>query len=147
MKREASMISSRCTRRDSLLFVYGTLRPFVDIPMAHWLRRNARYLGCGVTSGRLFDLGPYPAMRAARHSRERVVGDVYRVRRRHVFHVLDRYEAGAAVNKPRFVRERCVVRLTRGISRAAWTYRYRYAVVGAPRIVSGDYREHRSSIG
>ena len=28
------MISSRHLRRDSLLFVYGTLRPFVDLPYA-----------------------------------------------------------------------------------------------------------------
>jgi gamma-glutamylcyclotransferase (GGCT)/AIG2-like uncharacterized protein YtfP len=138
------MISSRLTRRDSLLFVYGTLRPFVDIPMARWLRRNARYVGSGVTTGRLYDLGPYPAMCVARHSRERVVGDVYRVPRRYVFHVLDRYEAGAARRNPRFVRERCTVRLARGISTSAWTYRYRYAIAGAPRIRGGDYREHRS---
>jgi hypothetical protein len=28
-----------------LLFVFGTLRPFADVEMAKWLRRNARYLG------------------------------------------------------------------------------------------------------
>ena len=30
------MITSRLSTRDSLLFVYGTLRPFVDIPIARW---------------------------------------------------------------------------------------------------------------
>ena len=84
------MISSRLTARDSLLFVYGTLRPFVAIPMARWLRRAARYVGPATTRGRLYDLGSYPGMRAARNCRERVLGDVYRVVKPHVFRVLER---------------------------------------------------------
>ena len=79
------MISSRRTGRDSLLFVYGTLRPFVDIPMAKWLRRAARYMGPATTRGRLYDLGAYPGMRAARGRGEFVAGDLYRVSRRRRF--------------------------------------------------------------
>ena len=130
------MISSRLTRRDSLLFVYGTLRPFVDIEMARWLRKNSRYLGAATTPGRLYDLGAYPGMRAARGRRERVVGDVYRVTDARVLRVLDRYEA-------RFVRERCVVRLDGGGRTLAWAYRYAHRVASAARIASGDYRSHR----
>ena len=136
------MISSRPTRRDSLLFVYGTLRPFVEIAMAQWLRRSARYIGPAIMRGRLYDLGPYPGMTRARGRRELVVGDVYRVTRPKVFRVLDRYEAGPARSKARFVRERCVVNFERGGCRTAWTYRYRYGVVGVARIESGDYRAH-----
>jgi hypothetical protein len=40
----ARIIPSNPRRGDSLLFVYGTLRPFVDIPMARWLRALARYV-------------------------------------------------------------------------------------------------------
>ena len=130
------MISSRPTRRDSLLFVYGTLRPFVDSEMARWLRGAARHLGAATAPGRLYDLGAYPGMRRARGYRERVVGDVYRVTNPRVFRVLDRYETT-------FIRERCVVTLDRGGHSAAWTYRYRYGVAGAMRIASGDYRVHR----
>jgi gamma-glutamylcyclotransferase (GGCT)/AIG2-like uncharacterized protein YtfP len=134
------MISSRPTRRDSLLFVYGTLRPFVEIEMAQWLRRSARYIGPAITHGRLYDLGPYPGMTRARGRREHVVGDVYRVASPRVFRVLDRYEAGPARSRARFVRERCVVNLERGRCRRAWVYRYRYGVVGLARIEDGDYR-------
>jgi gamma-glutamylcyclotransferase (GGCT)/AIG2-like uncharacterized protein YtfP len=126
------MISSSPTRRDSLLFVYGTLRPFVAIEMAKWLQDAARYLGPATTSGRLYDLGAYPGMRAARGRRERVVGDVYRVSNPRVFRVLDRYET-------KFVRERCIVKLGRGSRSRAWVYRYRYGVAGRTRIASGDY--------
>src|SRR5688572_26395197 len=104
MGREGSMISSRLTGRDSLLFVYGTLRPFVDIAMANWLRRSARHLGSAHAPGRLYDLGAYPGMKRPRGRAERVAGDVYRVINPHVLRVLDRYEAGAARRKPRFVR-------------------------------------------
>jgi len=142
------MISSRLTGRDSLLFVYGTLRPFAAIPMSRWLRRTARYLGPATTAGRLYDLGSYPGMRAARHRRDRVVGDVYRVVRLRVFRVLDQYEAGNASCKPKFVRERCIVQLAqRRVRKTAWTYRYRLSVAGAPRITGGDYREHRLPAG
>jgi gamma-glutamylcyclotransferase (GGCT)/AIG2-like uncharacterized protein YtfP len=128
------MISSRRSRRDSLLFVYGTLRPFVDIPMARWLRDHARYLGPATARGRLYDLGAYPGMRTARGRGEHVRGDVYRVIDPRVLRVLDRYET-------HFVRQRCVVMLDRR-RRWAWLYRYRHSVVGVARIASGDYRVH-----
>ena len=136
------MITSRLWRRDSLLFVYGTLRPFGDIPMARWLHGVAHYVGPATTAGRLFDLGPYPGLTVARWRGERVSGDVYRVADPRVLRVLDRYEAGPARTKARFVRERCTVTLARGRRRAAWVYRYRYGVVAAERIASGDYRTH-----
>lgn len=129
------MISSRRKRRDSLLFVYGTLRPFSDVAMARWLRRAARYLGPATTRGRLYDLGAYPGLRTVRGRGDTVAGDVYRVANPRVFRVLDRYEA-------RFVRERCIVRLARGARTRAWIYRYRYGVARATRIESGDYRLH-----
>lgn len=132
------MISARLARRDSLLFVYGTLRPFVDVEMAKWLRSHARYVGPANTRGRLYDLGAYPGMRPARGGRDRVVGDVYRVANPRVFRVLDRYE-------DEFVRERCVVKLDGGGCRIAWAYRYRHGVARAARISSGDYRAHRRS--
>ena len=113
------MISARLTGRDSLLFVYGTLRAFVDIPMAQWLRRTARYVGPATTRGRLYDLGPYPGLRPARHRSETVVGDVYRITDPHVFRVLDRYEAGSVRTKARFVRGVCVVKLARGARKPA----------------------------
>jgi gamma-glutamylcyclotransferase (GGCT)/AIG2-like uncharacterized protein YtfP len=138
------MISSSRARRDSLLFVYGTLRPFVDIPIARWLRRSARYLGPATTRGRLYDLGSYPGMHAARNGRDQVVGDVYRIVQPRVIRALDRYEVGNARCKPRFVRERCVVRLAhRGVRKTAWTYRYEQSVARRARIASGDYRAHR----
>lgn len=130
-----------------LLFVYGTLRPFVAIPMARWLTAAAHYVGPARAHGRLYDLGPYPGMRAARGRRQWVVGDVYRVASPRAFRVLDRYEAGVRRARPQFKRVRCTVALARGGRRSAWVYLYQSRVRRAQRIVSGDYRRHRARAG
>jgi gamma-glutamylcyclotransferase (GGCT)/AIG2-like uncharacterized protein YtfP len=139
----ARIISSRFPQRDSLLFVYGTLRPFVDIPMARWLQRVARYIGPAKTRGRLYDLGPYPGLRPARRTREWVRGDLYEVRDPLVVHALDRYEAGTGAGRPRFVRSACIVSVGRRRGRPAWVYVYQRNPSHRARIAHGDYRAHR----
>jgi gamma-glutamylcyclotransferase (GGCT)/AIG2-like uncharacterized protein YtfP len=132
------------TKRDSLLFVYGTLRAFVDIPMARRLRRGGRHLGTARTPGRLYDLGPYPGLTAARRRDEWVVGDLYELSApRALLQALDRYEAGSGGReRPRFVRVRAVTVLRKGPRRSAWLYLYRRPVVARTRIRCGDYERH-----
>jgi gamma-glutamylcyclotransferase (GGCT)/AIG2-like uncharacterized protein YtfP len=127
---------------DSFLFVYGTLRPFVDIPMARWLARVARYVGPGRTRGRLYDLGPYPGFRPSCRLDQWVVGDLYRVRDPSVMRRLDRYEAGTGHGRPRFVRRACVVSFGRRRRCAAWIYVYERNPLRRPRIEHGDYFAH-----
>ena len=130
------MISARSVERDSLLFVYGTLREFFDIPMARRLRREGRGLGVARVAGRLYDLGRYPGIKRSRRRDEWVIGDLYRLRDAHrTLRVLDRYEA-------RFVRERAIVRIDRWRKRRAWLYRFRGPVRARDRIMSGDYEGH-----
>jgi gamma-glutamylcyclotransferase (GGCT)/AIG2-like uncharacterized protein YtfP len=81
-------------------------------------------------------------MRAPRGRGEHVSGDVYRVMNPRVLRMLDRYEAGPKRDSARFVRERCTVTLARGRYKPAWLYRYRYGLLRAARIASGDYRVH-----
>lgn len=138
------MISSRSSARDSLLFVYGTLRPFVGVPMGRWLQTVAVYAGPARTAGRLYDLGPYPGMRPARARGELVRGDVYRVADPRVWRTLDRYEASGPAIRARFVRVPCIVTFARGTRRRAWAYAYRGNALRARRIASGDYRRHRA---
>jgi gamma-glutamylcyclotransferase (GGCT)/AIG2-like uncharacterized protein YtfP len=133
------MIPSRLAPRDSLLFVYGTLRPLVRIPMAEWLERVAHYSGRARTRGRLYDLGPYPGLRAPRSSGDWVIGDLYRLPTPSILRVLDRYEAGTSRGRPRFVRRRCTVVLPCRRRRCAWLYVYRPVTLGRPRIAHGDY--------
>jgi gamma-glutamylcyclotransferase (GGCT)/AIG2-like uncharacterized protein YtfP len=125
--------------RGQLLFVYGTLRPFVDIPMARWLRSVATYAGTARVRGRLYDLGPYPALRPAQCRDEWVAGELYFVGAK-ALRVLDRYEAGDGWSAPRFVRKRCKVEVARSRSSSAWVYLYQRVVNPRSRIPSGDYR-------
>jgi gamma-glutamylcyclotransferase (GGCT)/AIG2-like uncharacterized protein YtfP len=136
------------TKRDSLLFVYGTLRAFVDIPMARRLRRCARHLGAARTPGRIYDLGPYPGMTAPRRRGEWVAGDLYELRTpRALLRALDLYEAGASGReRPRFVRVRATVFVADGRSRFAWLYLYRPPVRAQARIRCGDYAVHLGGI-
>jgi gamma-glutamylcyclotransferase (GGCT)/AIG2-like uncharacterized protein YtfP len=131
-------------KRDSLLFVYGTLRAFVDIPMARRLRRGARYLGAARTPGRIYDLGRYPGLTVARRRSEWVVGDLYALSApRALLRVLDRYEAGAAGREPaRFVRVRAAVIQAPGVRRSAWLYLYRPPVRAGAWIRGGDYERY-----
>jgi gamma-glutamylcyclotransferase (GGCT)/AIG2-like uncharacterized protein YtfP len=130
------MISARLNERDSLLFVYGTLRGFFDIPMAQRLRREARCLGVARVAGRLYDLGRYPGVTRPQRRDEWVIGELYRLRTAHrMLRVLDRYEA-------RFARERALVRIDRGRACRAWVYRFRGPVHTRNRIASGDYASH-----
>ena len=138
------MISSRLTGRDSLLFVYGTLRPFVDIAMARWLRGAARYLGTA-THAR-------PALRSrrlSRHERPRAAC----ANASSATSIASRIRASSACSiatKPgargKPVRARALRREARSRRpQTAWAYRYRYSVVSAARIASGDYRVHCES--
>jgi len=134
------MISSRRAARDSLLFVYGTLRPGVPIPMSRWLRRVASYLGPATTTGRLYDLGHYPGLVVAQRAREVVAGDLYRVRSSETLRVLDRYEQGTNARLPVFVRALARIRLGNHRRGYAWLYVYDRRVLPRARIESGDYR-------
>ena len=136
------MISPRLQQRDSLLFVYGTLRQFCAVPMAQRLRKHAHYVGTALVRGRLYDCGHYPALRSARRRGEWITGDVYRVTRRALLTTLDRYEAGAGAERPRFVRRVVKAYLTRTRRRYAWAYEHRGPLLRCVRIAHGDYRRH-----
>ncbi|MEM7510136.1 MAG: gamma-glutamylcyclotransferase family protein [Bacteroidota bacterium] len=78
---------------NDLIFVYGTLRKGFAHPMADMLASRARYMGEGITSGRLFDLGPYPAAIFSEESTYIVKGDVYKIKSpQHLLPLLDDYE-------------------------------------------------------
>jgi gamma-glutamylcyclotransferase (GGCT)/AIG2-like uncharacterized protein YtfP len=142
------MISSKATKRDSLLFVYGTLRKFVDIAMARRLRRCGKHLGIAVAPGRLYDLGSYPGLKRPRSRGDRVVGDVYALGApREILAILDRYEAGQpGRERARFVRVQSVVAFANGARRRAWLYLYRPPVRPQWRIRCGDYERYLKGV-
>jgi gamma-glutamylcyclotransferase (GGCT)/AIG2-like uncharacterized protein YtfP len=139
------MISARLTERDSLLFVYGTLRGFVTTAIGRQLRRHARLVGVARVAGRLYDLGRYPGVVRCRRGGERVIGELYRLRDpRRTLRILDFYEVGTGLYPARFARERALARLRPYASQRVWIYRFRGPVRAQHRIVGGDYARHLS---
>jgi gamma-glutamylcyclotransferase (GGCT)/AIG2-like uncharacterized protein YtfP len=133
------MISAGATARDSLLFVYGTLRAFVGSAAGDRMRRHACLIGCARVRGRLYDLGRYPGLAPPRRAGDWVTGEVYRLRNPWpTLRALDVYEAGA-----RFVRERSLADLASGTRRRVWVYRFIGPVHSECLIGSGDYETDR----
>lgn len=129
------------------LFVYGTLRRAAGHPMARLLRSSAHYVGEGWFSGRLYDLGSYPAAVAAPEGPGRVWGEAYRLGRSpRLLDALDRYENCGPDNPGQHPYERRVVevRLARGGRILAWTYLYLRNVTGYRVVSDGDYVAYRS---
>ena len=149
------MISARSAARDSLLFVYGTLRAFVVTAAGERLRRQSRLVGRARVAGRLYDLGRYPGLAPPRRAGEWVVGEVYRLKTpRLMLRALDRYECGASPGTARFRRERALAHLAPAARRRVWVYRFLGPVRTQHRIVGGDYarrgaagRRGRDSVG
>jgi gamma-glutamylcyclotransferase (GGCT)/AIG2-like uncharacterized protein YtfP len=137
------MISARPTPRDSLLFVYGTLRAFVVTAAGERLRRRSRLVGYARVAGRLYDLGGYPGLGKPRRAGEWVVGEMYRLRTpRRTLRALDRYERGAG-----FARARAIAYLADGSRRCVWVYRFLRPVYAARRIAGGDYERRQPAAG
>ncbi|UZW56891.1 gamma-glutamylcyclotransferase [Sphingobium sp. JS3065] len=122
-----------------LLFVYGTLRPGFDDPMALWLREAARHVGPATARGRLYRVDSYPAFVPGRS--DAVTGDLFAlVDPMATLAILDDYEECAAhfPQPHEYRRERLIVRSENGPVEA-WTYIYNRDVGGLARIESGDF--------
>jgi gamma-glutamylcyclotransferase (GGCT)/AIG2-like uncharacterized protein YtfP len=113
------------------LFVYGTLmRGFA---LHHLLERGAEFLGRGVVSARLHDLGAYPA--AISDPDGEVAGEVYHITDPALWPALDSAEG------PQYHRGEVAVRMVVGGAQVAFIYWYRGPLRGNP-IPGGDYRAH-----
>ncbi|MDI1295848.1 MAG: gamma-glutamylcyclotransferase [bacterium] len=122
-----------------LLFVYGTLRPGFDGPMAAWLRGAARPVGPAWIGGALYRVADYPGFvpGAAGH----VAGDLFALADpATVLPILDAHEecSDAFPEPHEYRRERLIVETAEGPV-AAWTYVYARDVSALERIEGGDF--------
>lgn len=135
--------SSNLTAPDpAYLFVYGTLRTGSRNARSDLLMPGTRPAGSGRTRGRMIDLGAYPGLVITSTSRAWVAGDLHAlIDAPAVLERLDRYEGCPPDQHATGEFERVVVNVVtaRSTQLQAWTYVYRGAVRGHPRITSGDY--------
>ncbi|HEY1378556.1 MAG TPA: gamma-glutamylcyclotransferase family protein [Gemmataceae bacterium] len=118
------------------IFLYGTLLPaLVRGPIAAAVAR-LRPLGPATVPGRLYDLGPYPALVSDPAGALRVAGELFQLPAdaADLLAELDEYEG------TQYRRVATTAALPDGRSAACWVYEYAGDVTGATAIVCGDYR-------
>src|SRR5262245_19715765 len=115
-----------------LLFAYGTLMR--GFGLSSLLDGRAEYVGRGTVSGRVLDLGAYPA--AVRDEIGTVSGDLFRVRDPELWRTLDSAEG------PQYHRGEVTVLTADGRAVTASIYWYVGALDRGRPIPGGDYRAH-----
>jgi gamma-glutamylcyclotransferase (GGCT)/AIG2-like uncharacterized protein YtfP len=134
------------------IFVYGTLREDPEHEMYRVLAKSAKFIGDGEVQARMYDLGAYPGIVPSSDSSERVVGEVYELRREraeHALATLDDYE-GLGADDPlphEYERIPVTVLLTSGRKMTAWAYVLANKNPIRPRIPEGDYLKWKSRQG
>ena len=131
------------------LFVYGSLRERAAHPMHRHLREHAQPAGEASISGKLYDLGPYPAALPDDSGRWRVRGELHRLEApAELLEILDQYE-GCRPEDPQpqaYRRVLQAVELAGGKRLQAWVYLYNRAVAAERQIESGDYLDRMRQI-
>ena len=125
------------------LFVYGTLRSKIDIPVKQEIAKHWQLIGASEVKGKLYDMGDYPAaVPADSGDNSTIEGEVYLINEpTPVFAVLDKYEGEA------YTRKLEPVKLPDGREVQAWVYWYTNPVTGKTRITDNDYLKYREKKG
>jgi gamma-glutamylcyclotransferase (GGCT)/AIG2-like uncharacterized protein YtfP len=132
------------------LFAYGTLRRTAGHAAHELLARCSTFVGEGVVSARMFDLGSYPGIVLSDEPADRVIGDVYLLAAdcsESVLARLDNYE-GVGLEHPaphEYVRQPVDVRMADGRSIEAWAYVLVDAFPARPRILTWPETHKRDS--
>jgi gamma-glutamylcyclotransferase (GGCT)/AIG2-like uncharacterized protein YtfP len=125
------------------VFFYGTLRTGFNRTTRAGIDSLLKFTGRGSISGKLFDLGIYPA--AVPASDSRVFGEVFEITDPpKVLAALDRIEGHRPAEPERslYNRVRVAATLDDGRTEDVWVYFYNAPLGRAPRITSGDYIAH-----
>jgi len=122
------------------LFVYGTLRSGIRNPAHQLIKVHAIFVATGAFQGKLYNLGRYPGTVPSRGTKDRIVGEIYRLTdAQSALKILDAYEGR------RFKRKRVTIKKQHGRRVTAWIYLYVGTVKQQSRIHSGDYLQYRKS--
>lgn len=128
------------------LFVYGSLRSGFHSPVYEYISRFFKFIGEAKVSGKLFDMGSYPAG-VRSNENTFIIGELYQAKNEHEFcwaiGQLDDYE-GVTVEADEiqlYRREITDVHINVQLT-PAWIYWYNGDVNGRPLIASGDLMEY-----
>ena len=124
---------------DQLIALYGSLMRGIGPLESLGFAKGLRFLGPCVVAGRLFDLGPYPALRPGPG---RVRGELHALRDSRLLDELDEFEGTDSEHPAQslYLRER--IRLIDPPDVEAWCYIYAGTPDPTSRIEDGDWRAH-----
>jgi gamma-glutamylcyclotransferase (GGCT)/AIG2-like uncharacterized protein YtfP len=128
--------------RTDCLFVYGTLMPGSDHPMALRLVAESASLGAATMSGRLYDLGDYPGAVSSSNLLDRVYGILVRLSDPATsLRWLDAYEGCGEDDAEPHAYQRVIASacLASGQETDAWIYYYRWPLGDARHLGNGRY--------
>ncbi len=134
---------------DEYLFVYGTLRRNLGKPTYNLLANGADFIGNGYLFGKLYEIDNYPGLKISQSGakgRDKVFGEIYRLRNINIFNVLDDYEECSNKHpKPHeYVRTKTRAYLDNGKKLNVWVYEYNYDTKNLEQIKSGNYVDYLS---
>jgi gamma-glutamylcyclotransferase (GGCT)/AIG2-like uncharacterized protein YtfP len=126
-----------------LLFVYGTLLPGHAPKSMRALCDRLTHIGPASIAGRLYDLGPYPAVVTG--GDECVLGELLEVDGDDTWRELDRYEGCPRPGEGDglFRRVRTIATSESGDRLDCWVYVYNRDLSRATLVESGCWRTHR----
>jgi len=101
-----------------------------------------RRIGACLVPGRLFDLGPYPALRPPASAGEVVVAELHAVLDPGIFAVLDAFEGFDPADRAGSDYLREPVALLEPLDGEAWIYVYNREPDAGRQIPGGDWRRH-----
>ena len=126
------------------LFVYGTLRKGVELPINKQIQKHLEWIGQAEMQGELFDIGEYPGAKQLSNDVESFIkGDVFKILDQKVLKVLDDYE-GFYANEPdssEYLRKDEMLELD-GKKIIVWLYWYNRSTDNKIRIRHKDYLEY-----
>ncbi|MFQ5603237.1 MAG: gamma-glutamylcyclotransferase [bacterium] len=124
------------------LFIYGSLRVDSNNPFKRYLRNHSTFAATGSFTGKLYDLGEFPAAIPSANPQDQVSGEVRLLKDpQAILQKLDRYE-GCDLPQPLFIRRLAEIAVENQNVLTAWIYLYNRSIKGCPQIVSGDYLQH-----
>ncbi len=116
--------------------------------MSDILQKYSESIDRGSFSGKLFDVGSYPAAIINGEDGGRVYGELYKLTNPDaLFHHLDPYEGFDAdePSKSLYLRKKVTVKTEDGNQLTAWTYLYNRPVECLSHIPNGDYLNYLKS--
>jgi gamma-glutamylcyclotransferase (GGCT)/AIG2-like uncharacterized protein YtfP len=132
------------------LFAYGTLRKEFESPVNKKIARFIEWIGVGEISGKLYDMGHYPAAIPAEENERSVIsGAVMKINLPAiVLKILDDFEGCIPGNETEseYCRKNERVVLNDGTVLYAWVYWYLLEVSDSKRITEKDYLNYLKKI-